>query len=132
MPSHQHREQIFKHSKSVTGLPRGTLGRGTRSLRLRRRNALRAHLSEFGVVAPIGRNGIEQLLLVVNDENDARTSDEIVCVTAVVSGGERCCACRHRPRHEVVGKAVRCYTRPRQAQDPEYHSRLLQRSDRSR
>ena len=36
-------------------------------------NALRAHLSEFGVVAPIGRNGIEQLLVVViNDENDAR------------------------------------------------------------
>jgi transposase len=35
-------------------------------------NALRSHLSEFGVVAPIGRNGIEQLLLVINDENDAR------------------------------------------------------------
>ena len=28
-------------------------------------NALRAHLSEFGVVAPIGRNGIEQLLVVI-------------------------------------------------------------------
>nr|WP_180882935.1 hypothetical protein [Mesorhizobium loti] len=54
-------------------------------MRLRRRNALRAHLSELGVVAPIGRDGIEQLLLVVNDENDARTSDEIVCITAVVS-----------------------------------------------
>jgi len=35
-------------------------------------NALRSHLSEFGVVAPIGRNGIEQLLMVVNDENDSR------------------------------------------------------------
>jgi len=35
-------------------------------------NALRAHLSEFGVVAPIGRNGIEQLLMVVNDESDRR------------------------------------------------------------
>src|SRR5262245_59942184 len=34
-------------------------------------NALRSHLSEFGVVAPIGRNGIEQLLMVINDENDA-------------------------------------------------------------
>ena len=33
-------------------------------------NALRSHLSEFGVVAPIGRNGIEQLLMVINDEND--------------------------------------------------------------
>jgi len=27
-------------------------------------NALRSHLFEFGVVAPIGRNGIEQLLVV--------------------------------------------------------------------
>ncbi|QKC69913.1 transposase [Mesorhizobium loti] len=35
-------------------------------------NALRAHLPEFGVLAPIGRNGIEQLLVVINDENDAR------------------------------------------------------------
>ena len=35
-------------------------------------NALRAHLSEFGVVAPIGRNGIEQLLVVINDETDTR------------------------------------------------------------
>ena len=35
-------------------------------------NALRAHLSEFGIVAPIGRGGIEQLLVVINDENDAR------------------------------------------------------------
>ena len=35
-------------------------------------NALRAHLSEFGIVAPIGRGGIEQLLAVINDENDPR------------------------------------------------------------
>ena len=34
-------------------------------------NALRSHLSEFGVVAPIGRSGIEQLLTVI-DENDGR------------------------------------------------------------
>jgi transposase len=33
-------------------------------------NALRSHL--FGFVALIGRNGIEQLLVVINDENDAR------------------------------------------------------------
>ncbi|RVC64410.1 IS110 family transposase [Mesorhizobium sp.] len=44
-------------------------------------NALRAHLSEFGVVAPIGRNGIEQLLVVINDENDARiTADARLCL----------------------------------------------------
>jgi len=35
-------------------------------------NAMRAHLSEFGVVAPIGRRGIEQLIVVINDETDQR------------------------------------------------------------
>jgi len=25
-------------------------------------NAIRAHLAEFGIVAPVGRNGVEQLL----------------------------------------------------------------------
>lgn len=30
-------------------------------------NALRAHMAEFGVVAPIGRNGIEQLLVIIGD-----------------------------------------------------------------
>ena len=44
-------------------------------------NALRSHLSEFGVVAPIGRNGIEQLLVVINDENDARIpADARLCL----------------------------------------------------
>jgi len=44
-------------------------------------NALRSHLSEFGVVAPIGRNGIEQLLMVVNDENDSRIpADARLCL----------------------------------------------------
>src|SRR5437588_10972217 len=35
-------------------------------------NAIRAHLAEFGVVAPVGRNGVEQLLGVVADSNDKR------------------------------------------------------------
>lgn len=44
-------------------------------------NALRSHLSEFGVVAPIGRNGIEQLLVVISDENDARIpADARLCL----------------------------------------------------
>jgi len=44
-------------------------------------NALRSHLSEFGVGAPVGRNGIEQLLLVVNDENDSRIpADARLCL----------------------------------------------------
>ena len=33
-------------------------------------NAIRAHLAEFGIVAPVGRNGIEVLLAVVADPSD--------------------------------------------------------------
>ena len=35
-------------------------------------NAIRAHLAEFGIVAPVGRNGVEQLLGVAADANDKR------------------------------------------------------------
>src|SRR6202140_339271 len=35
-------------------------------------NSIRAHLAEFGIVAPVGRNGIEQLLEVVADAKDTR------------------------------------------------------------
>jgi transposase len=35
-------------------------------------NAIRAHLAEFGIVAPVGRQGVEQLLGVVADANDQR------------------------------------------------------------
>src|SRR5262245_24656505 len=35
-------------------------------------NAIRAHLAEFGIVAPIGRKGIEELLHVVADPADNR------------------------------------------------------------
>ena len=38
-------------------------------------NAIRAHLAEFGIVAPVGRNGVEQLLGVVADSNDTRLPD---------------------------------------------------------
>ena len=33
-------------------------------------NAFRAHLSEFGIVAPIGRRGLDQLLAIVADDED--------------------------------------------------------------
>ena len=33
-------------------------------------NALRAHLAEFGIVAPIRRRGVEELLKVIADSND--------------------------------------------------------------
>ena len=37
-------------------------------------NAIRAHLAEFGIVAPVGRNGVVQLLGVAADANDKRRS----------------------------------------------------------
>ena len=38
-------------------------------------NAIRAHLAEFGIVAPVGRNGVEELLTVVADPNDKRVPE---------------------------------------------------------
>jgi len=35
-------------------------------------NSIRAHLAEFGIVAPVGRNGVEELLYAVADEKDRR------------------------------------------------------------
>src|SRR5262245_1697338 len=35
-------------------------------------NAIRAHLAEFGIVAPVGRRGVDQLLAVVSDRSDKR------------------------------------------------------------
>jgi transposase len=35
-------------------------------------NAIRAHLAEFGIVAPVGRNGVEDLLYVIADAQDGR------------------------------------------------------------
>src|SRR5690349_5082986 len=47
-------------------------------------NAIRAHLAEFGVVAPVGRNGVEQLLGVVADPNDKRLPDVArACIAAL-------------------------------------------------
>jgi len=38
-------------------------------------NAIRAHLAEFGIVAPVGRKGVEELLGVVSDPRDKRLPD---------------------------------------------------------
>jgi transposase len=47
-------------------------------------NAIRAHLAEFGIVAPIGRNGVDQLLSVAADANDKRLPEVArACVAAV-------------------------------------------------
>jgi transposase len=47
-------------------------------------NAIRAHLAEFGIVAPVGRNGVDQLLGVVADSNDKRLPEVArTCVAAL-------------------------------------------------
>lgn len=44
-------------------------------------NAIRAHMSEFGVVAPVGRNGIDLLLeIVANPEDHRIPADARVCL----------------------------------------------------
>jgi transposase len=47
-------------------------------------NAIRAHLAEFGIVAPVGRNGVEELLGVVADPSDKRLPEVArACLTAL-------------------------------------------------
>jgi transposase len=38
-------------------------------------NVIRAHLAEFGIVAPVGRHGVEELLGVVADPSDKRVPE---------------------------------------------------------
>jgi transposase len=47
-------------------------------------NAIRAHLAEFGIVAPVGRRGVEQLLDVVADCSDNRLPEVArACIAAL-------------------------------------------------
>ena len=60
----------------------------TRHLFVRQRttliNALRAHLAEFGIVAGVGRNGLERLLKVIEDGEDERVPPAArVCLLAL-------------------------------------------------
>jgi transposase len=49
-------------------------------------NAIRAHLAEFGIIAPVGRNGVEELLDVVADSSDKRLPQVArACVAALGS-----------------------------------------------
>jgi transposase len=49
-------------------------------------NAIRAHLAEFGIVAPVGRKGVEELLKVVADASDVRLPEIArACVAALGS-----------------------------------------------
>src|SRR5262247_4211215 len=60
----------------------------TRHLFVRQQNAvinsIRAHLAELGIVAPVGRNGVEELLDVAADPGDDRVPEAARdCVTAL-------------------------------------------------
>ncbi len=49
-------------------------------------NAMRAHLAEFGIVAPIGRNGLDQLIAVIADEDDIRVpACARICLTMLAA-----------------------------------------------
>ena len=47
-------------------------------------NAIRAHLAEFGIVAPVGRKGVTELLHIVADPSDERVPEVArVCLAAL-------------------------------------------------
>src|SRR5262249_22199783 len=47
-------------------------------------NAIRVHLAEFGIVAPVGRRGVDQLLAVVADTSDKRLPEVArACIAAL-------------------------------------------------
>jgi len=47
-------------------------------------NAIRAHLAEFGIVARVGRNGVEELLRVAADPGDRRVPEvALACIAAL-------------------------------------------------
>src|SRR5471032_1881984 len=50
-------------------------------------NAIRAHLAEFGIVAPVSRNGVEELLNVVVDSNEKRLP-EVACGCLAALGAQ--------------------------------------------
>jgi transposase len=47
-------------------------------------NSIRAYLAEFGIVAPVGRRGVEQLLVLIADGDDTRVPDVArACISAL-------------------------------------------------
>src|SRR5713226_2262191 len=70
-------------------------------------NAIRAHLAEFGIVAPVGRNGVAALLDVVADSSDARLPEiagacvgtlcsQLQALKAQILAFDRCIMAWHR------------------------------------
>jgi len=70
-------------------------------------NSIRAHLAEFGIVAPVGRRGVEQLLKVVADSSDTRLPEiaracvaalgtQLLALKAQILAFDRCIMAWHR------------------------------------
>src|SRR6202451_282358 len=49
-------------------------------------NSIRAHLAEFGIVAPVGRKGVTELLGIVADPSDKRVSEVARACLAALGG----------------------------------------------
>ena len=57
-------------------------------------NAIRGHLAEFGITAPVGRRGVEELLRVVADQSDKRVPE--LSVRALPRWAANCSASRSK------------------------------------
>ncbi len=64
-------------------------------------NAIRAHLAEFGIVAPVGRKGVEELLNVVANSKRQASARDSPCLSL----GSRCSA----TPDQGTGSGVRSY-----------------------
>jgi transposase len=53
--------------------------------RVRLVNAIRGHLGEFGIVAPIGRVGLARLVTLVSDPSEARLPDEVRATVTILA-----------------------------------------------
>ena len=67
-------------------------------------NAIRAHLAEFGIVAPVGRNGVEELLGVVADPSDKRGSTRTLSKASVERHSPSLTRCGHRPDQNLAAQ----------------------------
>lgn len=43
--------------------------------RIQLSNTIRGHMAEYGLVAPVGRNGLAQLITIIGNSDDARVPD---------------------------------------------------------